>query len=476
MAIELPPNANNVLLGQALGQLGQNLVAGYIQKAEQMKEATDSQSISGWLSSLKDNPNAPAPTGMVSQKGKSTLDQLNFQINNPVTQKNLELVDSQILENKSQAKLREIKLSGQPQNIDDFGTGLEKIVNPKMRQMYIDTFLPKLDPDFASSKALAEQAFRIGSPTPERAKAIEDFRGKYGGLYEASRGKLTVGYDNSGNSQQFYLRAGETLPEGFMPVNPKVNTLAGAKIADVESKTDVGYDTAEEAIANVPKGADGKPLLVKSVKQNAYGKYVVEFGDRTAGMGSQTSQYLPGAGTFQMPDPKDPTKMVPAAINKITLLPEPMLGIQRPEKADIIKQKEIRGLEDFNSKLDRINTLFSNHKDYVGPIRNIQKGVQEKYTGELGSEENEFRQLVKELSDDLLRLRSGAQINEQEYQRMLGFLPTTNLPANTFRDRLNSVKKTMIGKFESRGVKSENKNDFSSMSDEELRQIANGEK
>ena len=45
MTIYLQPNANKVLLGQALGQFGQNLAQSYLQKAEQVKEMADSQSM-----------------------------------------------------------------------------------------------------------------------------------------------------------------------------------------------------------------------------------------------------------------------------------------------------------------------------------------------------------------------------------------------------------------------------------------------
>jgi len=46
-----------------------------------------------------------------------------------------------------------------------------------------------------------------------------------------------------------------------------------------------------------------------------------------------------------------------------------------------------------------------------------------------------FYSYVNDAKDALLRARSGAQINEQEYARLVKFLPTPELPPENFKAR-----------------------------------------
>ena len=55
----------------------------------------------------------------------------------------------------------------------------------------------------------------------------------------------------------------------------------------------------------------------------------------------------------------------------------------------------------------------------------------------------QLRQATEDISDVLLRLRSGAQINENEYARLRKLIPTVELPMSTFVARLNGLKREL---------------------------------
>lgn len=67
----------------------------------------------------------------------------------------------------------------------------------------------------------------------------------------------------------------------------------------------------------------------------------------------------------------------------------------------------------------------------VGPIP-----VPEALTGKLTTDQERFLALTQDYADSVLRMRSGAQINEQEMQRMLKFLTEPGLRPQTFVTRL----------------------------------------
>jgi hypothetical protein len=103
------------------------------------------------------------------------------------------------------------------------------------------------------------------------------------------------------------------------------------------------------------------------------------------------------------------------------------------------------------SKVGEINTVLKNiektkelygygtgieHQEWVGPIAGRKGGLEAKFTGTASPEQVKFYAYVKDMQDALLRARSGAQINEQEYKRLVAFLPEPNLPSTTFKAKL----------------------------------------
>jgi hypothetical protein len=84
-----------------------------------------------------------------------------------------------------------------------------------------------------------------------------------------------------------------------------------------------------------------------------------------------------------------------------------------------------------------IDVLKKNHdKEFLGPVKGtdaafeVRRRVGGYVAAPLGTKETTFRQTLANISDQLLRARSGAQINEQEYSRLAGLLPkATDEPA-----------------------------------------------
>lgn len=77
--------------------------------------------------------------------------------------------------------------------------------------------------------------------------------------------------------------------------------------------------------------------------------------------------------------------------------------------------------------------------NYVGPVSGRYYSLKEGVVG-LPEQQTQFYALVRDNQDTLLRARSGAQINEQEYQRLKRFLPDPTDPPKTFKAKLNRYK------------------------------------
>jgi hypothetical protein len=80
-----------------------------------------------------------------------------------------------------------------------------------------------------------------------------------------------------------------------------------------------------------------------------------------------------------------------------------------------------------------VDQLFKN--DYVGPVAGRYGQLAEKFTN-LPEDQVKFYATIRDINDFVLRVRSGAQINEQEYKRLTSFLMDANLPPDNFKARL----------------------------------------
>lgn len=104
---------------------------------------------------------------------------------------------------------------------------------------------------------------------------------------------------------------------------------------------------------------------------------------------------------------------------------------------------EMGKLSDLEVLLNNVQIARSNFdKSYVGPVAGRVGSVKEQLV-DLPEKQVTFYAAVRDAKDALLRARSGAQINEQEYQRLVKFLPDENLPSANFVARLNRFEKEL---------------------------------
>jgi hypothetical protein len=113
-----------------------------------------------------------------------------------------------------------------------------------------------------------------------------------------------------------------------------------------------------------------------------------------------------------------------------------------------VQSEKLIGMLDFSNQLTGIESLYD--PAFVGFFDNIEAQISE-LTG-IGANEKEivFRRLVNDISDTILRLRSGAQINEQEYQRMLKLIPELGKSDEAFVGRLKGLKASIRSSIDTR--------------------------
>ena len=105
-------------------------------------------------------------------------------------------------------------------------------------------------------------------------------------------------------------------------------------------------------------------------------------------------------------------------------------------KGKALPASELKTGREFNTLKDTIGRIHENYSDdYVGPIAGRYGQLQEKWV-DIPEKQAFMYADVRDLQDSLLRARSGAQINEQEYKRLVNFLPDPKLPPSQFKVRL----------------------------------------
>jgi hypothetical protein len=157
--------------------------------------------------------------------------------------------------------------------------------------------------------------------------------------------------------------------------------------------------------------------------------------------------------------------------------------VNLPKAAPSSERETLVKLFDFRSQLTRLSKL--NDPKFTGRFEGGILGALKEITGlAVDDREVQFRQVSADLSDTLLRLRSGAQINEEEYQRMLRLVPTPGLPDKVFVARMNSLITQIDNSIENRRralgesgfiapTQGGAQNDLSQMSDAEIQETLN---
>jgi hypothetical protein len=133
----------------------------------------------------------------------------------------------------------------------------------------------------------------------------------------------------------------------------------------------------------------------------------------------------------------------------------PTVNINMPAKTP---EAEMKSMVDLLSIQDSINTIktlgtrrdpetgrLTYNTSWMGPVSGRISDVGASYgiPGTVPSEQEiQFRQVVDDIQDRVLRARSGAQINEQEAKRLKKFIPDYHKPAKTFWSQLKQFEQT----------------------------------
>jgi hypothetical protein len=170
------------------------------------------------------------------------------------------------------------------------------------------------------------------------------------------------------------------------------------------------------------------------------------------------------------------------------------VGVKMPPAGMLEKLSQFY---EFESILGDISSLFASPgvADTVGAFSGRWENFKETYnipfTEKATSDEVIFRQMTDMIADNLLRMRSGAAINEQEYRRLKKLMPDYKQKKSTFKPKweglMRAIKHTIEGKKRALreagyivpgetqlpGRKAKEKS-IQDMSDEELRKIVEG--
>jgi hypothetical protein len=110
----------------------------------------------------------------------------------------------------------------------------------------------------------------------------------------------------------------------------------------------------------------------------------------------------------------------------------------------------------YAAMVDLLNNIKAGKKDdYLGGALSggggLLGGVRE-ITGMIDDQEAQFRANVSSLANQLLYLRSGAQINEQEFERLMKEMPSVTLAPNVFESRLQAFEKQLSSMLRAKNI------------------------
>ena len=111
----------------------------------------------------------------------------------------------------------------------------------------------------------------------------------------------------------------------------------------------------------------------------------------------------------------------------------------RPVHPSAAEREKTSGLETIKSQLGIIKETFNEHPEFVGVISGQWGRVSQLWT----EDEAAFRQKILDVKDALLRARSGAQINEQEYKRLSKLVPDMGDSDTMFKGKMKSFEQSL---------------------------------
>lgn len=109
----------------------------------------------------------------------------------------------------------------------------------------------------------------------------------------------------------------------------------------------------------------------------------------------------------------------------------------RLENPSATERERTANLSTIQDQLKRVQKSYK--PEYVGIVSGRAGAV----TQLVDSKEAEFRQIIQDVKDSLLRARSGAQINEQEYARLAKLVPSFNDSEAQFKGKMTAFETTL---------------------------------
>lgn len=112
----------------------------------------------------------------------------------------------------------------------------------------------------------------------------------------------------------------------------------------------------------------------------------------------------------------------------------------RPINPSAGEREKTAALDSLMEQLKVVEDTYKTNPDYVGLV----SGQVGRLTQLTDKNEAAFRQKVLDIKDSLLRARSGAQINEQEYARLAKLVPDMGDSAAQFEGKMASFKQSLL--------------------------------
>lgn len=114
-----------------------------------------------------------------------------------------------------------------------------------------------------------------------------------------------------------------------------------------------------------------------------------------------------------------------------------------PKRQRVLPAEASAKISQFDSLDNQLNDIEGLYDPSFVGLADAKLGTARQATGLMASErEGEFRSLLSGLQNQLVYLRSGAQINENEFKRLMKELPQLNTSETDFKARLKAFRKS----------------------------------
>jgi hypothetical protein len=232
------------------------------------------------------------------------------------------------------------------------------------------------------------------------------------------------------------VQTGQGITETSMTPTPQSGTQFVGK-----TSTPKNIPSAGNAVDLAIKRKFGSDYLTNPEKSRQADAWLATPEGRQATQQARDDLTPPGVTFLQTSEGFVPVTTKGAGIGNVG---EPTgLGKVLPSEM-VVAQQQIGTLKE---TLSRVKSKFD--PNYVGPIGGRAGMIKEKWVG-LPEKQSGFYADVAQIKNSLIYLMSGKQINEQEYTRLKDQLPSAELPAATFKARMNNFDLTLDSIIEER--------------------------